>query len=183
MKLRSSIIITFAYFIITTSIIAQNNKFQYNCYIDKDGSEVILKWETTTGVSKLYYYDNSVKKFTLSSYQLPQKPLGNITNAFYQFDSYIDQDGSECALVWDANSGLSNIYYYDNSVKKFTLSSYQLPQKPLKNVTKAFYQFDCYIDKDGSECVLIWDATTGLSKLYYYDSRQKKFVLSIYQLP
>jgi hypothetical protein len=40
-----------------------------------------------------------------------------------------------------------------------------------------------YIDNNGLECALTWNAKTGTSKLFYYKGTENKFVEAKYQLP
>lgn len=94
---------------------------------------------------------------------------------------YLDQNGVECALVWNSASGVSTLYYYNSTEKKFVPASYQLPVRPTGE--SGVHQFHPYLDQNGLECVLAWNATTGESLLYYYATAQKKFVLANYQLP
>ncbi len=46
-------------------------------YISKDGSEIILVWNTSTGKSVSWYFDNANKKFQRSTteFQLPTNPF------------------------------------------------------------------------------------------------------------
>ncbi|HOZ30709.1 MAG TPA: hypothetical protein PLL66_07310, partial [Bacteroidales bacterium] len=148
-------------------------------YIDKDGVECVLTWNTKTGTSKLFYYKSSEGKFVETNYQLPTKPTGD--EGTFEFMPYIDKDGFESILAWNSNTGTSKLFYYKSSESKFVETNYQLPTKPTGD--EGTFEFMPYIDKDGVECVLTWNTKTGTSKLFYYKSSEGKFVETDYQLP
>jgi hypothetical protein len=97
---------------------------------------------------------------------------------------YFDKDKSEVILVWDDATGASRGWYYDKASKKFTPSgpSYQLP----KDVgVKGQIMMAPYLGPDGSEVVLVWDARSGKSVSWYYDTAENKFkqAEAAFQLP
>lgn len=152
-------------------------------YIGSDGSEVVLCWETASGKSVSFYFDNASKKFVKSSaeYQLPSSTgiAGKI-----MMHPYIGKDGSEVILVWDANSGKSVSYYFDNSEKRFQKATepYQLPANPGVSGNVMMYP---YIGNDKNEVILIWSVINGASMLWYYDELEKRLIKSKsdFQLP
>lgn len=152
-------------------------------YIGSDGSEVVLCWETGTGKSVSFYYDNAAKKFQKSApeYQLPQST--GITGKI-MMHPYIGKDGSEVVLVWDANSGKSVSFYFDNTEKKFrkAMDEFQLPSSPGVSGNVMMYP---YIGNDKTEVVLVWSIINGASMMWYYDELEKRFIKtkSDFQLP
>lgn len=99
--------------------------YQFHPYLDQDRVECILTWNSTTGVSKLYYYDPYEETFLESPYQLPEKPTGD--EGTYHFHPYLDAEGIECVLTWNSETGISKLYYYDSYEGIFLESPYQLP--------------------------------------------------------
>jgi hypothetical protein len=152
-------------------------------YIGADGSEVILCWETASGKSVSFYFDNTTKKFTKSAdnYQLPANPG---VGGKVMMHPYIGSDGSEVILVWDAVSGKSVSYYFNNTDKKYAKSgdNYQLPANPGVSGNVMMYP---YIGADGSEVILTWSVSTGASNMWYNDNTTKKYEKAKdgYQLP
>ena len=152
-------------------------------YIGSDGSEVILCWETGTGKSVSYYFDKGEKKFQKASpeYQLPTAT--GVTGKV-MMHPYLGKDGSEVILVWDANSGKSVSYYFDNGEKKFKKAGdeYQLPANPGVSGNVMMYP---YIGNDKSEVILVWSVINGASMMWYFDEMEKRFIKakSDFQLP
>ncbi|MBI3135140.1 MAG: hypothetical protein HYZ14_10750 [Bacteroidetes bacterium] len=147
-------------------------------YLDQDGLECVLAWNTTTGKSKLFFYQASTKTFEAAPYQLPENPTGD-AGKFYM-EPYLDQDGLECVMVTNTTSGVSKLYFYQSSTKTFELAPYQLPAKPTGD-EGTFYAMP-YLDQDGIECVFAYNSKTGKSVLYYYSVDTKAFEKSPYQL-
>lgn len=152
-------------------------------YVGADNSEVILCWETATGKSISFYYDEAEKKFKKSTaeYQLPTAT--GITGKI-MMHPYIGKDNSEAVLIWDANSGKSASYYYNEAEKKFIKASdgFQLPTNPGVGGSVMMYP---YIGGDGSEVVLVWSTINGASMMWYYENLEKRFIKSKsdFQLP
>jgi hypothetical protein len=152
-------------------------------YIGSDGSEVVLCWETATGKSVSFYFDENDKKFTKATpeYQLPQSP--GVTGKI-MMHPYIGKDGSEVVLVWDANSGKSVSYYFDKGEKKFAKATenYQLPTNPGVSGSVMMHP---YIGIDKDEVVLVWSTINGASMMWYFDEMEKRFIKakSDFQLP
>lgn len=152
-------------------------------YIGSDGSEVVLCWETATGKSVSYYFDEGEKKFqkATAEYQLPQSPG---VSGKVMMHPYLGKDGSEVILVWDANSGKSVSYYFDNSEKTFKKAGdeYQLPVNPGVSGNVMMYP---YIGNDKSEVILVWSVINGASMMWYFDELEKRFIKakSDFQLP
>lgn len=157
-------------------LVAQKNSFPY---LDPQGVECILTWNSETGISKLYYYEPSEEKFIESPYQLPEQAIEE--EGSYQFYPYLDADSVECVLTWNTKTGISKLYYYEPSEALFLESPYQLPEKPTGE--KGPYQFRPYLDQNNEECILTWNSETGISKLYYFDPYEGIFLESPYQLP
>ena len=156
---------------------------QMKAYIGADSSEVILCWESATGKSVSFYFDEAAKKMAKSEagYQLPQS-IG-LSGSVMMFP-YVGVDGSEVVLCWETGTGKSVSYYYNNANKKFEKAeaAYLLPAGT--GVTgKVMMQ--PYIGKDGSEVILIWDANTGKSVSWYFDEAEKHYKKADtnYQLP
>jgi hypothetical protein len=101
-------------------------------YVGKDGSEVILVWNTTTGQSVSYYFENSTKKFTKSTpeYQLPANPG---VGSGVMMVPFVNKSKDEVIYVWNTTTGQSINYYFDETLKKYNKSEakWQLPMKPL----------------------------------------------------
>ena len=152
-------------------------------YIGADGSEVVLAWETATGKSVSYYFDKAEKKFLKSTvaYQLPATT--GVTGKV-MMHPYIGKDRSEAILVWDANSGKSVSWYFDEAEKKFKKASegFQLPANPGVGGSVMMHP---YIGNDGSEVILVWSTINGASMMWYYDNLEKRFIKSKsdFQLP
>jgi hypothetical protein len=153
-------------------------KLGFMAYKGEDGGERILAWNTETGVSKLYYYDEGQNQFLLSSYQLPVKPVA--AGGECGFSAYLNKDGEESILAWNTGIGRSKLYVVNQKTQKFTLSSHQLP---IQSLGKGSYRFMSYLDKAGSECALVCNTETGVSKLHYYSKIVGEFKVSPYQLP
>lgn len=152
-------------------------------YIGVDGSEVVLCWETTSGKSVSYYYDKAEKKFTKSTSQY-QLPAATGITGKVMMHPYIGKDRTEAILIWDANSGKSASWYYDQADKKFTKATegFQLPSNPGVGGNVMMYP---YIGNDGSEVVLVWSTINGASMMWYYENLEKRFIKSKsdFQLP
>ncbi|MCW5906431.1 MAG: hypothetical protein KIS94_01100 [Chitinophagales bacterium] len=152
-------------------------------YIGSDGSEVVLCWETATGKSVSFYYDNAEKKFLKSTAQY-QLPAATGVSGKVMMHPYIGKDGSEVVLVWDANSGRSVSWYYGNAEKRFlkATENYQLPSSPGVSGSVMMYP---YIGSDKSEVVLVWSIINGASMMWYFDELEKRFIKakSDFQLP
>jgi hypothetical protein len=163
--------------------IGLNGSIQMFPYIGSDGSEVVLCWETGSGKSVSFYYDKGLKKFQKATpeYQLPQST--GVTGKI-MMHPYIGKDGSEVVLVWDANSGKSVSYFFDNAEKKFLKApdAFQLPSSPGVSGNVMMYP---YIGSDKSEVVLVWSIINGASMMWYYDELEKRFIKakSDFQLP
>ena len=54
-----------------------NGEIMMQTYVAKDGNDVIIVWNTSTGQSVSWYYDNEAKKCMKSpaGYQLPINPM------------------------------------------------------------------------------------------------------------
>jgi hypothetical protein len=152
-------------------------------FVGTDNSEVIRVFNHKTGISREWYYDNSLKKMNKSSegFQLP-KEISIKENV--RMKIYIGFDGSEVLLIWNSGTGQSESWYYDLGEKKLKKGTdgYQLPVKIGLNNNIMMYPF---IGADGSEVILCWETNTGKSISYYYDKAAKKFqqATSNYQLP
>ena len=101
----------------------QTDKYQYR---------IIWVWNTKTGQSARYYYDND--QWHKSSAALPDNPLGEPTNAVgtitmdyheYQNDKY----QYRIVLVTNTQTGQTVRYYYDND--QWHQSTAALPADPL----------------------------------------------------
>ena len=99
-------------------------------YIGGDGSEVILTWSVSGGTNVMWYFDNSLKKYerAKANYQLPA--TGITKNVMMV--PFTGKD--EVIYVWDAGSGTSSNFYYDNTLKAYKKSGteFQLPVNPLQ---------------------------------------------------
>ncbi|MGB0914647.1 MAG: hypothetical protein ACPGVI_01190 [Crocinitomicaceae bacterium] len=92
-----------------------------------------------------------------------------------------DKTYYEC-MVWDKNTGKSKLYFYSFTDKKFKAyeDNVQLPSSPIAknsmdevmmNYTSIHVPSE---DKTYYEC-MVWNTTTGASKLYFYSFTDKKF--------
>jgi len=116
---------------------AQNGIIQmdYTEYFTPNGRQdrVVYVWNTKTGKSARYYYQNeSWKKSTVA---LPDNPLGdNPSEAgeiMMDYTEYFTPNGRQdrVVYVWNTKTGKSARYYYQNeSWKKSTVA---LPSSPL----------------------------------------------------
>lgn len=161
---------------IMSPLMAQHHSYPY---LDQNGLECVLTWNSTTGGSILYYYSSDDNKFLPSPYQLPFKPTGDA--GIYQFYPYLDQNGLECVLAWNETTGTSKLFFYDSEISAFSESPYQLPSNPTGD--SGTFSFTPYLDQNGIECVLVTNLSTGTSKLYYYNSNAAAFDYCPYQLP
>lgn len=170
-------ILSFA--LLSCSALLSIGQRQASPYLDQDGLECVLTWNETSGASTLYFYQSSSESFAEAPYQLPKAPTGDAGT--YQFAPYLDQDGLECVLAWNTNTGKSRLFFYQSSTKTFEASSYQLPENPTGDAGK--FHMEPYLDQDGLECVMVTNIVTGVSKLYFYQASTKTFELANYQLP
>jgi len=157
--------------------VAAGGECGFSAYLNKDGEESILAWNTGIGRSKLYVVDERTQKFKLSSHQLPIQSLGK---GDYGFMPYLDKTGAECALAWNTASGVSKLYYYSKTVGQFKVSPYQLPSKPTGDT--GTYGFTPFLNRHGAECILTWNTETGVSKMYRHDDIENNFLVSSHQL-
>jgi hypothetical protein len=164
----------------TAVYIPSQDKTYYECMV----------WDTKTGVSKLYYYNYTDKNFVAyeDNVQLPVTPLGGQVEGKVMMDYTAvhipseDKTYYEC-MVWDTKTGLSKLYYYNFSDKKFVAyeDNVQLPKAPLGIDVKDGVMMDYTSvhvpsqDKTYYEC-MVWSLNTGVSKLYFYDYTEKKFI-------
>ncbi len=170
-----TILVALLSFCLSSSIFSQNHSFPY---LDQNGIECVLLWNSSNGQSTLMFYSSAEKKFLPASYQLPTRPTGE--NGVHQFHPYLDQNGLECVLAWNETTGESKLYFYSSAQKQFVLANYQLPNNPTGD--SGTYTFHPYLDQNGLECVLITNMKTGTSKLYFYSNTTKSFALASYQI-
>ena len=107
-------------------------RYGFDIYVDKDGNESVLVWDEKSGVGKLYYVSPKDGAFKLAPYQMPSTPLGDLKNASYGFDAYVDKDGNESVLVWDEKTGVNKLYYVSPQDGVLKPAPYQLPKKPIE---------------------------------------------------
>lgn len=98
-------------------------------------------------------------------------------------------------LAWNTETGKSKLYFLDYSTYTLKLSKIQLPTNPLPGATgkvmmsisglysKFYYETSPYVKGIAIYHILVWDTQTGKSKLYYFDTNDKKIETVIYQLP
>lgn len=152
--------------------------YQFAPYLDQDGLECVLAWNSTTGSSRLFFYSSDSETFVEAPYQLPSSPTGDAGK--FHMVPYLDQDGLECVLVTNILTGTSKLYFYSSDAEDFIESPYQLPTRPTGDIGE--YYCIPYLDQDGLECVLTYNSKTGKSVLYYYSSDAEDFTESPYQL-
>lgn len=160
-----------------------NGKIMMHPYIGKDGSEVVLVWDTYSGKSVSYYFDKAEKKFKKATdeFQLPSSPgvSGNV-----MMYPYIGNDKSEVVLVWSVINGASMMWYYDELEKRFikAKSDFQLPTNT--GITQNVMMVP-FVEKNHDEVIYVWNSTTGYSVNYYFDDKSRKYTKSKegYQLP
>ena len=151
-------------------------------YVGKGGDEVVLVFNSKTGKSVEWYFDEAEKKMVRAAdnFQISNTGLSGAV----QMKAYIDADGNEVVLAWSPATGQSVSWYYDEATKSMAKSSegYQLPNSI--GLSGNIMMFP-YIGADGSEVVLAWETGTGKSVSYYYDKGAKKFekATAEYQLP
>lgn len=97
----------------------------------------------------------------------------------YQMFPYIDKSGEELILVWDENTGDSRILFF--SKDGYIPMPEQLPKNPLETKSKGKIKMFPYLDKSGTELILVWDESTGKSRLYLFKDKQYKKIKA--QLP
>src|SRR5687768_14999256 len=120
-----------------------NSQKQTSPYLDQDGLECVLTWNETSGKSVLYFYQAATESFTEAPYQLSAAPTGDAGT--YQFSPYLDQDGLECVLAWNATTGSSRLFFYQAATKTFEAAPYQLPENPTGDAGK--FHFEPYLDQ------------------------------------
>jgi hypothetical protein len=150
-------------------------------YLGPDGSEVVLVWDKKGGKSVSWYYDKAEEKFVQAEakYQLPVQKGKEVMLA-----PYLDKDGNEVILAWDAATGKSQSLYYSKADDKFMPSAdgYQLPADL---GLKPPVMLRPYLTKDGDETIQAWSVSTGQSVNWYYSGADQKYMRSDagYQLP
>jgi hypothetical protein len=164
----------------TSVHVPSEDKTYYECMV----------WDAETGASKLYFYNYTDKTFKAygDNVQLPADPLPNVDGKRNLRMNYTaihvasqDKTYYEC-MVWDTKTGTSKLYFYNYTDKKFKAygDNVQLPANPLPggNNSSIFMDYTSVHvpseDKTYYEC-LVWDESTGASKLYFYDYTDKAF--------
>lgn len=89
-----------------------------------------LFWDTETGSSKLYSWNDAERKYTAAVTNLPETPLQNVKGKI-MVNSYVN-NGKTFHLFYDTESGASKVYSWDASQAKYTAAQFDLPQEPLK---------------------------------------------------
>lgn len=152
-------------------------------YVGADKSEVILCWDTKTGRSVQYYFDQELKKFREADdkFQLPADV--GLTDDVMMYP-YIGADGTEITLTWNKVTGKSVAWYFDDNLGRYVKAKpgFQLPATPALTGNVMMYP---YVGNDSSEVILTWNISTGKSLSYYLDNATKTFTKSPpeYQLP
>lgn len=152
-------------------------------FLAKDGSEVVLVWDAATGKSVNWYFDKADDKFKPSDAKW-QLPADVGVKGRVMLKPYVAKDGSEVVQAWSVTDGKSVNWYMDEAEGRYKRSDagYQLPANP--GVAKDVHMFPYHV-ADGSEVMLVWSASTGVSVNWYYDEAKKAFARSTpdYQLP
>lgn len=154
-------------------------EYHFIPYLDQNGLECVLAYNSVTGTSVLFYYKSETKQFAKSKYQLDTAPTGD--KGTFQFRPYLDQNGLECVLVYNSKTGSSALFYYQETSGKFVKANYQLPLPGLTGI--GLTEFEPYLDADGLECVLECNSEVGTSVLHFYREADKGFVPAGAQLP
>lgn len=89
--------------------------------------------------------------------------------------SYYDYNDSKAYyLVWDTKTGKSVQYYWNSSATKWDSFEINLPASPLPGATHIM--MDVFYDgNDKKAYYLVWDAKTGKSIQYYWNSSATKW--------
>ena len=152
----------------------------YHEYFTETGGQfrIVYVWNTKTGKSARYYYDND--SWHKSSVSLPDNPLGEATNTtgeiMMDYHEYFTETGGQFRIVyvWNTKTGKSARYYYDND--SWHKSSVSLPDNPLGEATNTtgeiMMDYHEYFTETGGQfrIVYVWNTKTGKSARYYYDN-------------
>lgn len=105
----------------------------FDAYYDQNTEKAYyLAWDTKTGKSTQYYWNISKHNWQAVEINLPENPLPGATGDI-MMDSYYDQTTHKAYyLVYDASTGRSIQYYWDNQVHKWHPMEVNLPGNPLK---------------------------------------------------
>jgi len=155
-------------------------EMKYHEYITSSlgQNRIVFVWNTKTGQSARYYYDNDI--WNKSTASLPENPLGEKSTLtgeiMMDYHEYATSTGGQnrIVFVWNTKTGKSARYYYDND--KWNKSAAALPENPLGEkstlVGEIMMDYSEYITSTGGQnrMVYVWNTKTGKSARYYYDN-------------
>ncbi|MTI20749.1 hypothetical protein E1176_06930 [Fulvivirga sp. RKSG066] len=174
---------------LVSNVQAQLYQYDYHEYhtYNNGQNRIAFKWNTQTGESTRYYYDND--DWHESTASLPARPLGNPSQEgeiMMDYHEYYTEEGGQyrIVLVWNTKTGKSIRYYYDNN--QWHESTASLPAAPLKSsgqIGEIMMAYHEYYTLEGGQyrIVLVWNTLTGEAIRYYYDN--DKWNLSTADVP
>jgi hypothetical protein len=172
--------------ILFNSRLSAQATYHTQAYLDKNGAEFVIAWDSKTGKSVIYNFSGTDAKYVpiKEEYQLPQPAMSNPAGTT-MLQAYLDKNGEEFVIAFDAK-GNSIIYHFSPSEGKYVpiRPEYQLPQPALSN-PEGVVTLQAYLDKNGSEFVIACDSKTGRNIIYNFSSSEGKYlpIKDEYQLP
>ncbi len=137
-------------------------------YVDKTGRDVCLVWDTQTGKSVFFAWNADIVNWKAYSINLPEIPLTDAKGQIMMV-SYVDKTGRDVCLVWDTQTGKSVFYAWNADIVNWKAYSINLPENPVAS-SKGQIMMVSYVDKAGRDVCLVWDAQTGKSVFYAWNS-------------
>lgn len=108
-----------------------NGQIQIRPYVNSGGASMFVVWDTSSGTSKIFYWDSAVSKYVPTEIGLPANPLKKVSGSV-MIEPYINKHGASMFVVWDTKTGDSKIFYWDSDASKYTATEVGLPRSPLK---------------------------------------------------
>jgi WD40 repeat protein len=140
----------------------------------------IYVWNTKTGKSTRYYYDDS--KWLKSDAVLPENPLEtpstSVGEMMMTHQEYYSPSGTQFRImfVWNTKTGKAARYYYDNG--KWEKSTAAFPETPLglatSSVGEVMMKYIELYTPSGNQhrTVYVWNTKTGKMVRYYYENEK-----------
>jgi hypothetical protein len=150
-------------------------------YVGADKTEVVLVWDSKSGSSVSWYFDDTEKKFVKS---LPKVQLPRQSGAEVMMAPYVDKNGSEVVRVWDTATGKSASWTFDEAEQRYEPSAAGL-QLPAALGLKPPVMMLPYQAGDFSEVIQTWSRSTGASINWYHHDKDDEMKKSdaTFQLP
>jgi len=156
---------------------------EYNQH-SNDGSSVkqVFTWNTKTGESATYYYEN--RQWIKSEVSIPSQPLSNpsseIGEIMMDYNQYLNDKGNllKQVFVWNTKTAESARYYYKGG--QWKKSDATIPSQPLSEAStqigEIMMDYNQYSNDNGKSMkqVFVWNTITGESARYYYKGGEWK---------